>query len=94
MACCALPLQHLTRNPQNYADLQDSEENKLIYTDVFNQYCTILESQLEKRLAAVIPGFDMVEFVGLVEARQEEVDPNVRRKTERQEGDEAGNHSD
>ena len=39
--------------------LQDSEENKLVYTDVFCKYTELLESIIEKRLRQAVPGFDM-----------------------------------
>lgn len=36
-----------------------SDENKLIYTDIFNQYIDHIEKYIEKELVKRIPGFRM-----------------------------------
>jgi hypothetical protein len=39
--------------------LQEGEEQKLIYTDLFQQYTTLVEGAIDSRLRAMVPGFDM-----------------------------------
>lgn len=51
----------------------DSEENKLIYTQLFEEYHTQLERVIESRLCAAVPGFSMSEFMGMLETRQDEL---------------------
>ena len=43
--------------------LQDADENKLIYTDIFQEYQAVVERSLEQRLAAAIPNFSMDTFI-------------------------------
>ncbi len=57
--------------------LQDSDENKLVYTELFERYCTLLESNLDAALSAAVPGFDMGGFIGMVEERQDELASEV-----------------
>lgn len=38
---------------------QETDENKLIYTDVFRKYTELLEAVIESRLQAAVQGFDM-----------------------------------
>ena len=43
--------------------LQDADENKLFYTDIFHDYQKVVEGSLEQRLSAAIPNFDMDTFI-------------------------------
>ena len=43
--------------------LQDSDENKLAYTDVFTRYTQLVETNIERRLKAAVPDFDMTAFL-------------------------------
>ena len=45
--------------------MQDDEENKLYYTDIFHEYQAVVEANLEQRLAAAIPCFSMENFIGV-----------------------------
>lgn len=63
-----LPLTpHLLHPPQ------DNDENKLIYTELFSKYTELIESNIESRLAAEVPGFDMGDFLRLLDAHKEEL---------------------
>lgn len=63
---------------ENAHHFEDSEENKLIYTELFKKYSDLIEGQLEEKLKARIPGFDMGAFSEELERRgQEEVDSSV-----------------
>uniref|UniRef100_A0A8D2N4Q5 ADP-ribosylation factor-like protein 2-binding protein n=1 Tax=Zonotrichia albicollis TaxID=44394 RepID=A0A8D2N4Q5_ZONAL len=47
---------------KHYQEFDDSEENKLIYTDIFNEYISLVEKYIEEKLLDRIRGFDMVAF--------------------------------
>ncbi|KAI8999544.1 ADP-ribosylation factor-like 2-binding protein, partial [Gaertneriomyces semiglobifer] len=44
----------------------DDDENKLIYTDIFHQYVSMLESYIEKRLQARLKWFSMPKFMSMM----------------------------
>mmetsp|Transcript_29403 Transcript_29403/g.65835 ORF Transcript_29403/g.65835 Transcript_29403/m.65835 type:complete len:209 (+) Transcript_29403:78-704(+) len=59
-------------------EFDDTDENKLSYTPVFEQYTAAVESYLSKRVGEEIEGFDLDAFGRLVSARpQEEVTGDV-----------------
>merc|ERR1712070_62996 len=53
------------------------EEHKLEYTDIFKRYTNLIEDHVERGLREGIPDFDMEKFLGMLEARQEEVSADV-----------------
>ena len=55
----------------------ESEENKLIYTDIFRKYTTLIESSLERKLKEEIPGFEMHLFESLLKVRGEEISGEI-----------------
>ncbi|KAM6946101.1 ADP-ribosylation factor-like protein 2-binding protein [Aplochiton taeniatus] len=62
---------------KHYLEFDDSEENKLSYTSIFNQYIELLEKHLEQQLLERIPGFDMAAFTLLLKQHQEEVSGDI-----------------
>eukprot|EP00274_Cyanoptyche_gloeocystis_P005538 CAMPEP_0196667802 /NCGR_PEP_ID=MMETSP1086-20130531/65280_1 /TAXON_ID=77921 /ORGANISM="Cyanoptyche gloeocystis , Strain SAG4.97" /LENGTH=391 /DNA_ID=CAMNT_0042005161 /DNA_START=88 /DNA_END=1264 /DNA_ORIENTATION=- len=50
---------------------EEGEENKLIYSDIFNSYVDLLEKYIEQRLAASVPDFSMEEFMKVLSSRGE-----------------------
>ncbi|XP_074533921.1 ADP-ribosylation factor-like protein 2-binding protein isoform X2 [Halichoeres trimaculatus] len=58
---------------KHYMEFEDSEENKLSYTSIFNDYVDLLEKRLEQQLIEKIPGFDMNSFIELLMQHKEEV---------------------
>mmetsp|Transcript_15452 Transcript_15452/g.34035 ORF Transcript_15452/g.34035 Transcript_15452/m.34035 type:complete len:223 (+) Transcript_15452:119-787(+) len=57
---------------------EDNEENKLIYTELFQKYSELIEGHLDKQLRALIPGFEMSTFLSELTRRGEgEVDGPV-----------------
>ncbi|KAJ3189777.1 ADP-ribosylation factor-like protein 2-binding protein [Gaertneriomyces sp. JEL0708] len=44
----------------------DDDENKLIYTDIFHQYVSMLESYIEKRLQTRLKWFSMPKFMSMM----------------------------
>uniref|UniRef100_A0A8C9P5J2 ADP-ribosylation factor-like protein 2-binding protein n=1 Tax=Spermophilus dauricus TaxID=99837 RepID=A0A8C9P5J2_SPEDA len=53
--------QLLQRNfmDKYYQEFEDTEENKLIYTPIFNEYISLVEKYIEEQLLERIPGFNM-----------------------------------
>ncbi|KAL7302141.1 ADP-ribosylation factor-like protein 2-binding protein [Trichogramma pretiosum] len=67
---------------QNFLDkywreFEPVEENKLIYTDVFNEYNKIIESYITVRLEKSIPNFSMEGFISELNKRRSELDGEV-----------------
>ncbi|CAE7250919.1 arl2bp [Symbiodinium microadriaticum] len=57
---------------------EDTEENKLIYTELFNQYAELIEGHLERQMASAIPGFSMASFLEELSRRgEDEIDAAV-----------------
>jgi ADP-ribosylation factor 2-binding protein len=51
----------------------DSEENKIEYTALFEEYTGLMERTLEERLAAKVPGFNMRRFELQLVDRKDEI---------------------
>mmetsp|Transcript_48120 Transcript_48120/g.103076 ORF Transcript_48120/g.103076 Transcript_48120/m.103076 type:complete len:214 (-) Transcript_48120:220-861(-) len=63
---------------ENCHHFEDTEENKLVYTDLFQKYSDLIEGTLETKLKEAIPGFSMESFTEeLAKRGQEEVDDAV-----------------
>lgn len=70
----------------DFQELQDSflsehcdvfnaeDENKLEYTEIFNQYIVLLEGKITECMCERCPGFEMGSFIELIKSRKEEVD--------------------
>jgi len=54
-----------------------SDEMKLCYTEIFEQYTNLIEGFIERGLSEGIPDFDMEQFLGMIEQREEEVGADV-----------------
>ena len=50
---------------------EDTEENKLEYSEIFRQYTEIVEKALEVEMQARFPGFVMSKFESLLKGRDE-----------------------
>eukprot|EP00929_Paragymnodinium_shiwhaense_P096643 TRINITY_DN5828_c0_g1_i1.p1 TRINITY_DN5828_c0_g1~~TRINITY_DN5828_c0_g1_i1.p1 ORF type:complete len:229 (-),score=92.32 TRINITY_DN5828_c0_g1_i1:103-789(-) len=62
----------------NCRHFEDTEENKLIYTDLHNEYSELIENYLEEKLTAKVKGFSMAAFLDdLVQRGEEEIDHAV-----------------
>ncbi|KAK2848059.1 hypothetical protein Q7C36_009741 [Tachysurus vachellii] len=60
-----------------YLEFEDTEENKLIYTPIFNEYIELLEKYLEQQLIERIPGFNMNDFTHSLNQHREEVSGDI-----------------
>lgn len=58
---------------KNCIHFEDNDENKLIYTDLFSKYTEMVEAVIEARLKAAVPGFDMMDFMQMLDERREEL---------------------
>lgn len=54
-------------------EFEDSEENKLSYTPIFNEYISLLEGHIEKELQFRSPNFDMKKFLLQLNKQQNEI---------------------
>ncbi|KAM8750261.1 ADP-ribosylation factor-like protein 2-binding protein isoform 1-T1 [Acanthopagrus schlegelii] len=62
---------------KHYLEFEDSDENKLSYTPIFNEYVDLLEKHLEQQLTERIPGFNMNTFTELLMQHKEEVSGDI-----------------
>jgi len=60
-----------------YQHFDDTEENKLIYMDIFKEYNELIEKHLEDQLKLRMPGFSMQEFTHQLLLRKSELDGEV-----------------
>ncbi|XP_024136526.1 ADP-ribosylation factor-like protein 2-binding protein [Oryzias melastigma] len=60
-----------------YLEFDESDENKLSYTAMFNEYVDLLEKHLEQQLMERIPDFNMKTFTELLMQRKDEVQDDV-----------------
>ncbi|XP_071613356.1 ADP-ribosylation factor-like protein 2-binding protein isoform X2 [Heliangelus exortis] len=58
---------------KHYQEFEDSEENKLIYTSIFNEYISLVEKYIEDKLLARIPGFNMTAFTMSLQQHKDEM---------------------
>ncbi|XP_004225685.2 ADP-ribosylation factor-like protein 2-binding protein [Ciona intestinalis] len=56
-----------------YHVFEDTEENKFIYTDIFQEYNSIFEKYLEMRLTNKLPWFSMEKFAASLTAHKHEI---------------------
>ncbi|XP_049430705.1 ADP-ribosylation factor-like protein 2-binding protein [Epinephelus fuscoguttatus] len=62
---------------KHYLEFEDSDENKLSYTPIFNEYVDLLEKQLEQQLRERITGFNMTTFTELLMQHKEDVPGDI-----------------
>lgn len=62
---------------KHYQEFDDSEENKLIYTDIFNEYISLVEKYIEEKLLDRIRGFDMVAFTVSLQQHKDEMPGDI-----------------
>uniref|UniRef100_A0A8C0AQ84 ADP-ribosylation factor-like protein 2-binding protein n=1 Tax=Buteo japonicus TaxID=224669 RepID=A0A8C0AQ84_9AVES len=58
---------------KHYQEFDDSEENKLIYTSIFNEYISLVEKYIEEKLLDRIPGFNMTAFTMSLQQHKDEI---------------------
>ncbi|KAL4657034.1 ADP-ribosylation factor-like protein 2-binding protein [Arapaima gigas] len=60
-----------------YLEFDDSEENRLSYTTIFNEYVELLEKHIERQLMERIPGFCMDTFTDSLMQHKDEISGDV-----------------
>ncbi|KAK1163623.1 ADP-ribosylation factor-like protein 2-binding protein [Acipenser oxyrinchus oxyrinchus] len=67
--------QQLQRNfmEKHYLEFEDSEENKLSYTPIFNEHIDLLEKYIEQQLIERMPGFSMSAFTTSLQQHKDEI---------------------
>ncbi|KAM6353663.1 ADP-ribosylation factor-like protein 2-binding protein isoform 3-T3 [Alca torda] len=58
---------------KHYQEFDDSEENKLVYTSIFNEYISLVEKYIEEKLLDRIPGFNMTAFTMSLQQHKDEM---------------------
>jgi len=56
---------------------EDSEENKIEYTGIFNEYTRVVEGTLENLLARKMPGFNMRQFERMIGERKDQISGEI-----------------
>ncbi|XP_070616853.1 ADP-ribosylation factor-like protein 2-binding protein [Erythrolamprus reginae] len=56
-----------------YREFDDTEENKLVYTPIFNEYICLVEKYIEAKLLDRIPGFNMSSFTLSLQQHKDEI---------------------
>ncbi|KAE8608166.1 hypothetical protein XENTR_v10011417 [Xenopus tropicalis] len=56
-----------------YHEFEDTEENKLTYTTIFNEYIGLVEKFIEEQLLLRIPAFNMSAFISSLQCHREEI---------------------
>lgn len=58
---------------KNYREFEDTEENKLVYTDIFREYTSKIEQCLGDELKKRIPEFSMETFMSTLQRHKNEI---------------------
>ncbi|KAM9229681.1 ADP-ribosylation factor-like protein 2-binding protein [Dugong dugon] len=62
---------------KHYQEFEDTEENKLAYTPIFNEYLSLVEKYIEEQLLEQIPGFNMAAFTTTLKHHKDEVTDDI-----------------
>ncbi|XP_076469957.1 ADP-ribosylation factor-like protein 2-binding protein [Babylonia areolata] len=62
---------------KHYLQFEDSEENKLSYTDIHKAYVQLVETFLVEEISKRTPDFSMQEFIQTLTLRKDELDGEV-----------------
>ena len=54
-----------------------SDENKLIYTTIFNNYTNSIEAYINKNLEEMVEGFSMDRIIGLLDTRKDQIEEQI-----------------
>ncbi|XP_042336772.1 ADP-ribosylation factor-like protein 2-binding protein [Sceloporus undulatus] len=60
-----------------YQEFDDTEENKLIYTPIFNEYICLVEKYIEDKLLDRFPGFSMSAFTLSLQQHKDEIAEDI-----------------
>ncbi|KAJ8687705.1 hypothetical protein QAD02_023499 [Eretmocerus hayati] len=60
-----------------WSTFEPMDENKLIYTEIFNDYNKTIENYLNKNLKELVPNFSMDDFTNELQKKQPQLDGEV-----------------
>lgn len=62
---------------ENCMQFEATEENKLVYTTIFNAYQNTIEAHINAKLEESIPDFSMERFIGLLDTRKDQIEEQI-----------------
>lgn len=60
-----------------YLEFENTEENKLSYTSIFQEYVNLLEKYIEQQLIERIPAFNMATFTTSLQQHKDEISGDI-----------------
>lgn len=54
-----------------------TDENKLVYTTIFNQYTSTIEAHINAKLSEMVTDFSMERFIGLLDTRKDQIEESI-----------------
>ncbi|KAJ3153239.1 ADP-ribosylation factor-like protein 2-binding protein [Geranomyces variabilis] len=68
---------HDTYLADHCAQFSDDEENKLVYTEIFQEYVKLIEKYIDQRLKARLEWFSMSTFLQMIKTRKDSLEGDV-----------------
>lgn len=62
---------------QNCMQFEATEENKLVYTTIFNSYTNTIEAYINQQLEQRVENFSMERFIGLLDTRKDQIEETI-----------------
>ena len=62
---------------ENCMQFEATEENKLVYTTIFNAYQNSIEAHINQQLENAIAGFSMERFASLLDTRKDQIEEQI-----------------
>ncbi|XP_062501743.1 ADP-ribosylation factor-like protein 2-binding protein [Corticium candelabrum] len=62
---------------KHYHEFEDVEENKLVYTTIFKEYTSLVETRIDKELQRRMRDFQIDRFLKNLEQRKDEIDEQI-----------------
>ena len=62
---------------QNCMQFEATEENKLVYTTIFNQYTSTIEAYINQKLEEMVENFSMTRFSELLDTRKDQIEEQI-----------------
>ena len=62
---------------RNCMQFEATEENKLVYTTIFNEYTSTIEAYINEQLESMVEGFSMERFIGLLDTRKDQIEEQI-----------------
>jgi len=59
---------------KNCMQFEATEENKLVYTTIFNEYTSTIEAHINSQLSEMIDDFSMERFISLLGTRKDQIE--------------------